>query len=60
MNHHLRKDGTGYPNSNYTNGNEIPKLAQILGLVDSYLAMIYPRAYHSPKTREDALLHIQK
>jgi HD-GYP domain-containing protein (c-di-GMP phosphodiesterase class II) len=56
--HHQRKDGSGYPNNRP--GDLIPKLAQILGLVEMYLAMIHPRAYHDPKTKEEALAEIQE
>jgi ABC-type multidrug transport system fused ATPase/permease subunit len=56
--HHQRKDGSGYPNNHP--GDPIPKLAQILGLVEIYLAMIHPRAYHDPKTREEALAEIRE
>jgi HD-GYP domain-containing protein (c-di-GMP phosphodiesterase class II) len=56
--HHQHKDGSGYPYETF--GDNIPKLAQILGLVESYIALIYPRAYHVPMTQEEALLEIQK
>lgn len=56
--HHQRKDGSGYPYETF--GDNIPKLAQILGLVESYIALIYPRAYHVPMTQEEALLEIKK
>jgi hypothetical protein len=56
--HHQRKDGSGYPNNRP--GNQVPKLDQILGLVESYIAMIYPRAYHDSRTREEALYAIKE
>jgi hypothetical protein len=58
LNHHQRKDGTGYPDAGTV--NPVPALAQILGIVETYLEMIYPRAYHSPKSKEDALVQIQE
>lgn len=57
LKHHLRTDGSGYPHT--AEGSHIPKLAQILGLVECFLAMINPRAYRSPLTIEHALLEIQ-
>jgi hypothetical protein len=57
LKHHKRTDGSGYPNM--IEGNHIPQLAQILGLVECFLAMINPRAYRSPMTIENALFEIQ-
>ncbi len=42
-NHHERHNGTGYPLG--LTGTEIPLLARIAGLVDTYDAMITPRPY---------------
>lgn len=41
--HHERLDGSGYPNG--LRGDEIPVLAQIVGVVDVYDAMISHRPY---------------
>ncbi|MDZ4859573.1 MAG: HD domain-containing phosphohydrolase [Candidatus Hydrogenedentes bacterium] len=56
--HHECWDGTGYPNG--LEGNDIPRLAQIIRLVDVFCAMTAPRHYrknvHSTK---DALEHLR-
>ena len=41
--HHERYDGTGYPNA--LKGEEIPMVARIIGIVDSYDAMTSNRVY---------------
>ena len=41
--HHERHNGGGYPNG--LSGSEIPPLARIAGIVDTYDAMISDRAY---------------
>lgn len=46
--HHERFDGTGYPEGLV--GPQIPLVAQIAGLADSYDAMLTPRAYARPHT----------
>ncbi len=44
--HHERWDGDGYPDG--LAGEEIPLLARILGVVDTWDAMISMRPYHAP------------
>ena len=46
MHHHERPDGQGYPAGLHS--SEIPDEALIIGIVDTYLAMIGPRAYLGP------------
>ncbi len=41
--HHERLDGSGYPDGLV--GDEIPLLAQIVGIVDVYDALVYSRPY---------------
>jgi cyclic di-GMP phosphodiesterase len=41
--HHERIDGTGYPDG--LRGDEVPLLAQIVGIVDTYEALTAPRPY---------------
>lgn len=55
--HHERFDGTGYPFQ--LKGEAIPLLAQILGIVESYLAMTTARAYREALTPEEAFKEIQ-
>lgn len=50
--HHERWDGKGYPNG--LTGIEIPLLARILSIVDSYDAMISDRPYRKALTKEEA------
>lgn len=51
--HHERKDGSGYPNQ--IRGDEISQGAQILGIIDSYNAMISERPYRTEITANAAL-----
>lgn len=55
--HHERYDGTGYPFQ--LKGDSIPLLAQVLGIVESYLAMTTPRSYREALMPEDAFKEIQ-
>lgn len=55
--HHERYDGTGYPFQ--LKGEAIPLLAQVLGIVESYLAMTTARAYREALTPEEAFKEIQ-
>ncbi len=52
-NHHERLDGSGYPRG--VEGAEIPLLARIAGLVDTYDAMIKPRPWAEARTSHDAV-----
>jgi len=51
-NHHERSDGTGYPDG--LTESEIPLLARILAVADSYDAMTSDRPYRKAKTRKQA------
>jgi HD-GYP domain-containing protein (c-di-GMP phosphodiesterase class II) len=56
--HHERLDGSGYPNG--LRGDEIPVLAQVVGIVDVYDAMTSHRPYRSALDPDEAtrfLLH---
>ncbi|MED2007922.1 HD domain-containing phosphohydrolase [Brevibacillus borstelensis] len=55
--HHERYDGTGYPTQ--LKANEIPVLAQALGIVECYLAMTTFRSYREPLTVEEACEQIR-
>jgi putative two-component system response regulator len=44
--HHERLDGSGYPDG--LKGNEIPLVAQIVGVVDVFEAITTPRSYQRP------------
>ena len=50
--HHERLDGSGYPN--HLKEKEIPKLAKILAIADSYDAMTSNRMYNTIKTPNEA------
>lgn len=56
--HHERFDGKGYPNNQ--KGEEIPYLARILTVVDSFDAMTSSRPYNTRKTYEEGIEEIEK
>jgi len=51
--HHERHDGSGYPDG--LKGDEIPLVAQIMGLVDVYDAVTTRRPYQGPHTSQEAI-----
>lgn len=55
---HERADGTGYPKG--LRGGEITELASIVGLVDTYIAMIRKRPYREKFLEADAVKFILK
>ncbi|MEW6570538.1 MAG: GAF domain-containing protein [Nitrospirota bacterium] len=55
--HHERYDGTGYPMG--LKGKEIPLIARVLSVVDSYCAMISERPYRRALTWKEALADIK-
>jgi putative two-component system response regulator len=55
--HHERRDGTGYPDG--LKGDEIPLLAQIIGIVDVYDAMTTARPYRAARSSEEALSELE-
>lgn len=56
--HHERFDGAGYPDGLI--GDEIPMLARVLAVVDSYDAMTSDRAYRTGMSEEQALTEIMR
>ncbi|MFC4779462.1 HD domain-containing phosphohydrolase [Paenibacillus sp. GCM10023252] len=55
--HHERYDGKGYPHG--LKGEEIPRLARLLCIIDSFDAMTTERPYQRTKTYEEALEELQ-
>jgi putative two-component system response regulator len=51
--HHERYDGSGYPDGLV--GDDIPLLAQIIGIVDVYDAVTTRRPYQGPHSAQEAL-----
>jgi HD-GYP domain-containing protein (c-di-GMP phosphodiesterase class II) len=51
--HHERQDGSGYPSG--LKGDQIPLIARIAGIVDSYDAMITNRSHARAKSAYDAV-----
>lgn len=51
--HHERLDGSGYPDG--LRGDQIPTLAQIVGVVDVYEAVTTQRPYQSPQAVDEAV-----
>lgn len=58
ISHHERYDGKGYPNK--LKGEEIPYLARILTVVDSFDAMTSNRPYNNRKTYEEGIEEIER
>ena len=54
--HHERLDGSGYPAG--LRGDEVPLLAQIVGIVDVYDALTSQRPYRAALTPPDATAHL--
>jgi putative two-component system response regulator len=54
--HHERVDGSGYPGG--LRGDEVPLLAQIVGIVDVYDALTSQRPYRGPLTPDAAARHL--
>jgi HD-GYP domain-containing protein (c-di-GMP phosphodiesterase class II) len=55
--HHERWDGHGYPRGLV--GEEIPRLARVLGLVEAYQAMISTRPYRRRLTHHEAIQELR-
>jgi putative nucleotidyltransferase with HDIG domain len=51
--HHERYDGSGYPSG--LRGDEIPLLARIFGVVDTFDALTHSRPYNQVRSAEQAL-----
>jgi diguanylate cyclase (GGDEF)-like protein/putative nucleotidyltransferase with HDIG domain len=58
INHHERYDGKGYPNN--LKEKEIPYLARILTVVDSFDAMTSNRPYNTRKTYEEGIEELER
>lgn len=55
--HHERYDGKGYPDG--LKGDEIPMVAAIIAVADTYDAMITDRPYRKGRSKEDAIKEIK-
>ncbi|MFK7883786.1 MAG: HD-GYP domain-containing protein [Phycisphaerales bacterium] len=58
LHHHERYDGRGYPHG--LAGEDIPLMARIIGVADTFDAMSSNRAYRSKMSREVVLAEIRK
>ena len=56
--HHERWDGRGYPHR--LGGADIPLMARIVQVADSFDAMMEKRGYNSPRTQEDAAMELRR
>jgi putative two-component system response regulator len=54
--HHERLDGSGYPQG--LKGDDVPLLAQIVGIADVYDALTSPRPYRPALAPEEAARHL--
>jgi HD-GYP domain-containing protein (c-di-GMP phosphodiesterase class II) len=55
--HHERWDGRGYPHR--LGGTDIPLMARIVQVADTYDAMITKRSYNRPRTHADAVAELR-
>jgi len=55
--HHENLDGTGYPNG--LKGEQIPYIARVIRVVESYVALISSRQYRSIKDRDTAIQELR-
>jgi len=58
LSHHEKYNGSGYPNG--LKGDEIPLLASILAIADSFDAMTSTRVYNKTKTKEEAIRELEE
>jgi len=58
ISHHEKYDGTGYPNN--LKGDEIPYLARVLTVIDSFDAMTSNRPYNKRKTYKEAIEELER
>lgn len=58
LSHHEHWDGNGYPRK--LSGHEIPYLARIISVIDSYDVMTHARVYKQPISRSDALMELRR
>lgn len=58
LHHHEKYDGSGYPKG--LKGEEIPYLARVLTVVDSFDAMTSNRPYNKRKTYEEGMEELKK
>jgi putative two-component system response regulator len=56
--HHERIDGSGYPDG--LRGDDVPLLAQIVGVVDVYDALTSARSYRPAWPHEDAITYLRE
>jgi putative two-component system response regulator len=56
--HHERSDGSGYPDG--LGGDDIPLLAQIMGVVDVYDALTTDRPYRPAMTPAEACATLER
>jgi HD-GYP domain-containing protein (c-di-GMP phosphodiesterase class II) len=56
--HHEKYDGRGYPHG--LQGEEIPFLAAVVNVADSFDAMTSSRSYNKPKTIEEGMEEIRR
>jgi HD-GYP domain-containing protein (c-di-GMP phosphodiesterase class II) len=54
--HHEHYDGTGYPEG--LHGEEIPLIARIIAVADTYDAIIHERSYHRGVSKGEAVTEI--
>jgi putative nucleotidyltransferase with HDIG domain len=55
--HHERWDGRGYPHR--LGGEDIPLMARVVQVTDSYDAMVSQREYNRPRTHEEAAAELR-
>jgi putative nucleotidyltransferase with HDIG domain len=58
LSHHERPDGEGYPRG--LSGDEIPPIARMIAVADTFDAMTARHSYRHPVTRDDAVAELRR
>lgn len=56
--HHERWDGRGYPHR--LGGEDIPLMARVVQVADTFDAMVEQRAYNTPRTLDEAVAELRR
>jgi len=58
MKHHENMNGTGYPQG--LPGEEIPQIARLIHVVESYVSLVSRRSYHKIRDKDSAIAELRR